>query len=98
MSCSREAPGARRRTDVDDIMRLLLSFKTDIHQRGINDYTPLHMAVAERNLAAIRLLLEHGADPDLRTRIDEFETPLQMAEAAGWTDGAVLLRQRRNDQ
>jgi uncharacterized protein len=98
LSCSREALGARRRTDVDDILRLLLSFDSDVHQRGINDYTPLHMAVAERNLAAIQLLLEHGADPDLRTRIDEYETPLEMAEAAGWTDGAALLRRRRNDQ
>ena len=97
LSCSREAPGARRRTDVDDIMRLLLSFNSDIHQRGINDCTPLHMAVAERNLVEIQLLLEHGADPDVRTRIDEYETPLEMAEAAGWTEGALLLSRRRND-
>jgi uncharacterized protein len=98
LSCSRDVVGARRRTDVNEIIRLLVSFKVDVHQRGINDYTPLHMAVAQRNLSAIQLLLEHGADPDLRTRIDEYETPVEMAEAAGWIDGAALLRRRRKDQ
>ena len=53
LSCTREAPGANRRTDVDDILRLLLSFGADPNGRGINDYTPLHMAVAERNPLAI---------------------------------------------
>jgi ankyrin repeat protein len=94
LSCSRDAPGARRRTDVNEIIRVLLSFKADVHQRGINDYTPLHMAVAERNLAAIQLLLESGADPDLRTRIDECQTPLEMARAVGWTDGEQLLARK----
>ncbi len=75
-------PGANRRTDVADIIRLLLAFGADPNQRGINDYTPLHMAVAERNPAAVRLLLDGGADPELRTRIDSYETPLEMADAA----------------
>lgn len=94
LSRSRDVPGARRRTDVDEIIRLLLSFKTDVHQRGINDYTPLHMAVAERNLMAIQLLLDGGADPDLRTRIDECQTPLEMAQGLGWKDGAELLARK----
>ena len=94
LSCSRDAPGARRRADVDEIVRMLLSFNVDVHQRGINDYTPLHMAVAERSLAAIQLLLDGGADPDLRTRIDECQTPLEMARAIGWTDGVQLLARK----
>src|SRR5687767_1838336 len=49
LSCSRTAPGAKTRTDVDDILRLLLSFGGDPHSRGINDYTALHMAVAGGN-------------------------------------------------
>jgi len=97
LSCAREVRGAAKRMDVDEIVRVLLSSGADVHQRGINDYTPLHMAVAERNLAAIQLLLEHGADPALRTRIDEYETPLEMAEAAGWAEGAALLRRGRSD-
>ena len=49
----------------------------------MNDYTPLHMAVRENNLPAVELLLKAGADPRLRTRIDEHETPREMAEKAG---------------
>ena len=91
LSCARDVPGARRRTDVGDVIELLLSFGADVNQRGINDYTPLHMAVAERNLPAIRQLLDRGADPTLRTRIDECETPLEMANAAGLSDAVALL-------
>jgi uncharacterized protein len=46
---------------------LLLSFGADPDQRGINDYTPLHMAVSERNLPAVALLIDARADPRLRT-------------------------------
>jgi uncharacterized protein len=94
LSCTRETRGANRRTDVDDVLRLLLSFGADPNGRGINDYTPLHMAVAERNLLAIHILLEAGADPDVRTRIDECETPLDMANAAGLPDAAAMLARR----
>src|SRR5678815_4043111 len=41
------------------------------------------MAVAVRNARAIEILLAHGADPELRTRIDDLETPMEMARAAG---------------
>ena len=91
LSCARDVPGASRRTDVDDIIRLLLSFGADPNQRGINDYTPLHMAVAERQALAVQILLDGGADPELRTRIDECETPHEMAEAAGLADIASVL-------
>jgi uncharacterized protein len=94
LSCAREEPGINTRTDVDDVIRLLLSFDADPNQRGIHDYTPLHMAVAERNLLAIQRLLDHGADPDLRTRIDDCETPGEMAAATGMTEAAALLARR----
>lgn len=94
LSCVREAPGAARRTDVDDILRLLLSFGADPNQRGINDYTALHMAVAQRDPLAVQILLEGGADPELRTRIDECETPFEMAEAAGLAMIAAMLARK----
>ena len=94
VSCSRQVPGASRRTDVGDILRLLLSFGADPNQRGINDYSPLHMAVAERNPLAVQILLAGGADPELRTRIDECETPLEMANAAGLAAIAAMLARR----
>jgi uncharacterized protein len=94
LSCTREVPGGNMRTDVAEIIQLLLAFGTDPNQRGINDYTPLHMAVAERNPAAVRLLLDGGADPELRTRIDSYETPFEMAKAEGSTDIAAMLAPR----
>ena len=92
LSCTRQMPGANTRSDVAEIIQLLLALGTDPNQRGINDYTPLHMAVAERNPAAVRLLLDGGADPNLRTRIDSCETPLDMANSLGFTDIAAMLR------
>jgi uncharacterized protein len=91
LSCTRDVPGAKKRRDVDDIIRLLLAFGADPNLRGINDYTPLHMAVAERNALAVLRLVEAGADRELRTRIDECETPAEMAQAAGLTGIVELL-------
>jgi uncharacterized protein len=94
LSCLREVRGATRRTDVDDIIRLLLSSGADPNQRGINDYTPLHMAVAERSMLALQILLDGGADPELRTRIDACETPLEMAKGAGLSDVVAMLERK----
>src|SRR5687768_2345602 len=91
LGTAREVAGATRRTDVDDLIRLLLSFGADPNQRGINDYTPLHMAVAEGNALAVQILLDGGADPELRTRIDDCETPLEMARATGRADIMAIL-------
>jgi hypothetical protein len=49
------------------------------------------MAVSERNLPAVEILLEAGADPRLRTRIDDCETPREMAEQVGLCEMAELL-------
>jgi ankyrin repeat protein len=91
LSCSRSQPGSPGRSDALDIVKLLLAFGADLNQRGLNDYTPLHMAVNERNLPVIGLLLEAGADPRLRTRIDDYKTPREMAEKAELTQIAELL-------
>ncbi len=98
LSCSTSVPGAARRPDLDEILRLLLSFGADPNERGINDYTPLHYAVAERNAFAVQLLLDHGADPEQRTRIDDCLTPLEMARAAGLEDIAAILARKGRDE
>jgi ankyrin repeat protein len=64
LSCARDVPGSKRRTDVDDILRLLLRFGADPNQRGVNDCTPLHMAVAARDALAVQILLEGGANSE----------------------------------
>ncbi|MGH8659007.1 MAG: ankyrin repeat domain-containing protein [Gammaproteobacteria bacterium] len=93
LSCSRAQPRAPERPDVADIIKLLLSFcrSGPIPISGLNDYTPLHMAASEGNLPAVELLLEAGADPRLRTRIDDCGAPREIAEKAGFHEIAELL-------
>jgi ankyrin repeat protein len=82
------------RDDVADLLILLLDHGADRGQRGVNDYTPLHCAAASGHPALVELLLERGADPNASTRIDDAETPLEVAEAAGHREVAHILRPR----
>jgi uncharacterized protein len=81
------------RADKLDILSLLIGHGADLHQRGVNDWTPLHYAVSRHDLEAIRLLLASGADPTARTRIDDYRTALEEAEAAGLQDCVLLVRE-----
>ena len=40
---------------------------------------------------AVRILLEAGVDPQLRTRIDDYETPQELADKAGHREIARML-------
>jgi ankyrin repeat protein len=79
------------RPDRDDVVALLLHHGADPVQRGINDWTALHYAVARRNLAVIRLLLARGADPSLETRIDDYTSALDEARAAGFAEAVAAM-------
>ena len=82
------------RDDRLDVLKLLLEHSADVHQRGVNDYTPLHYAVARNDARAVELLLSYGADPNAKTNVDDYATPLQEAEIAGRGDSeaAQVLR------
>jgi ankyrin repeat protein len=80
------------RADRLDILRLLIQHGADLARQGINDWTPLHYAASTGDLPAIRILLEAGADPHSRTRIDDLATPAEEAERAGFMEGARFLR------
>lgn len=94
LTCAEDAPGSPARTDVDELLELLLDHGADTAQRGVNDYTPLHLAAAQGNLRAVQILLDRGADPDSVTRIDDRETPLEIASVAGHDAVAEVLRPR----
>jgi|SRR5947209_9347112 len=50
---------------------------------GLNDGTALHFACWYDDPVAVRILLDAGANPDTRTRIDDYESPREIAERAG---------------
>lgn len=52
---------------------------------------PHYVSCAHRNALAVQILLDGDADPGLRTRIDEYQMPLEMAQSAGLADIAALL-------
>jgi uncharacterized protein len=79
------------RSDKHELLGLLLARGADSAQRGNNDWTPLHYAVARRDIEALRLLIAHGADPTLRTNIDDRTTPIEDAAAAGFGEAVELL-------
>jgi uncharacterized protein len=86
------ALSSQNRPDKHELLRLLLARGASVEQRGHNDWTPLHYAVATRDVEAIRILLEHGADPTARTRIDECSTAEEDAAAMGFAEAIALLR------
>ncbi len=81
------------RQDGIEVLQLLLERGADVMQRGLNDWTPLHTAVAHKDGEAVKILLRYGANPMTRTRIDDYSTPLEDAETVQWPEGAALLRE-----
>ncbi|MEZ5364736.1 MAG: ankyrin repeat domain-containing protein [Bryobacterales bacterium] len=69
--------------DLHALLELLLDRGADPNIHGMNDYTPLHLAAARGDLGGVELLLARGADPNEATRIDDYETPLELASKAG---------------
>jgi ankyrin repeat protein len=76
---------ASRRGHVE-VMQLLLAAGADVNNRDdvVNEWTPLVHAVHKRQTRAVRLLLEAGADPDLR--MGGGATALMFAAAYGDTE------------
>lgn len=79
------------REDRHETLRLLLDAGADVTQRGMNDYTPLHMAASLDDVVAIEMLLKFGADPHARTTIDELATPLEEARMLGKSAAVAAL-------
>ena len=77
------------------IVSRLIEAGAVLNQRGVNDWTPLHMAAMRDNHAALGLLLDAGADTTIRTRIDDCATPEEEARNLGHPVSADLIRDHR---
>lgn len=73
-------------------MAILIAAGADVNRRGINDWTPLHHAAVRDDTRAIQLLLDCGADRDVRTRIDNCTTPEEEARLLGHARSADFIR------
>jgi ankyrin repeat protein len=78
---------ATEREDLAE-MRRLLDAGTDVNYRGESQWTPLTKAAAWGCPQALRLLLEHFADPNLRKASGNY-TPLSLAKTPEIADALV---------
>jgi hypothetical protein len=65
---------------------------TELAAMAINAWSPLHAAAAWNDLEAIKILLDNGADPALKTIIDDCCTAEQEAAILGNHEAAELIR------
>ena len=71
------------REDKHDVLELLIIAGAPLNLKGLNDWTPAHLAAARDDVEALRMLVRHGADLSIRTEIDEYATPLEEARHLG---------------
>ena len=69
----------RAQADRSEVLELLLQHGAPMDLHGLNDWTPAHLAAARNDVPALELLVRYGADLTLRTRIDDYATPLEEA-------------------
>jgi ankyrin repeat protein len=74
------------------MMRLLLERGARVNVAQQGGWTPLHQAAKHGPAELVELLLVH--DADVGARSDDGQTPLALAEAAGQSAIAALLRER----
>lgn len=88
----------REKPDRIEIMAMLLEAGADINAHGINDWTPAHHAAVRNDVEALKFLVESGADLTIRTRIDEYATPVEEAEILGNSPDAVAFLRNNTEQ
>jgi ankyrin repeat protein len=79
------------RPDRVALLDRLLAAGVPINQKGVNDWTPAHLAAVRDDVEALRVLVSAGADLTICTEIDDFATPLEEARNLGKTRAAVFL-------
>ena len=74
-----------------EVLRLLLEAGASVNLKGVNDWTPAHLAAARDAVEALRLLVQFRADLTIRTEIDNYATPLEEARSLGSLNAARYL-------
>ena len=77
--------------DAPEVIERFLERGAKINARGMNDWTPLHLASNRGYLGVVRTLVEHGADIHDKTAIDGCCTPIMEAAARGWKEVVEFL-------
>jgi len=75
-----------------DIVEVLLAHGADVNHQDASGFTAFHRAVMFNNIILVKLLLEHGADPLIKTNYDK--TALEMASYFGFHEIAVLINKK----
>lgn len=81
----------RNSPDKYELLEMLLAAGASPNLKGVNDWTPAHMAAARDDVDALRILVRHGADLSVRTDIDDRTTPLEEAVNLRSTKAAEYL-------
>lgn len=69
----------RKTTDKYELLEMLLKAGASPNLKGVNDWTPAHMAAARDDVEALKILVRYGADLSIRTDIDDYATPFEEA-------------------
>lgn len=83
----------RDNEDKYQVLELILKHGAPTGLHGFNDWTPLHRAAAFNDVEACRILLHYGADPEARTRIDDYATPFEEAVILKKQEAADFLKE-----
>ena len=78
-------------TEKYQILRELIASGADINERGINGWTPLHMAAVRDDETSMQLLLAAGADRTITTRVDDDATAEEEARNLGHVKSADFI-------
>ena len=77
------------------ILGALIEAGADINERGINGWTPLHLAAIRDDGRAMRMLLAAGADRTITTKVDDDATPEAEARNFGHLKSADFIKDFR---
>ena len=80
---------AVREGHIDTVSALLVT--CDVNAESNIGMTPLHWACVTGNREIVELLLQHGADPNMRNEYIDGMTPANMAESLGYMEISDMI-------